>query len=165
MALLTTNSELFTKMLTTYSDMVYRIALHYLKNKANAEDIVQETFLKILEKQPCFENDNHQRAWFIRVAVNASKDRLRSFWYRKTVPLEELGDKSIENNSSVLEELFLLKPNDRIVLYLYYYEQYNLKEISGLLNTSINTISARLQRARRKLKLILEEGDINNEER
>lgn len=163
MGLLTVDDELFTEVLTRHSDMIYRIAYQYLKSKSDAEDVVQDVFIKLLEKQPDFESDENRKAWLIRVTINLSKDRLRSFWRRKTIPLTEINDRAVEDKTAVFEELFQLQPKYRVVLYLHYYEYYTINEMADLLHTNPNTISARLQRGRQKLKLIIEEGEVINE--
>lgn len=150
MVTLTVDDAIFTEIIESYSTMVYRIAYQYLKNKTDAEDVIQDVFMKLLEKQPDFESDDNRKAWLIRVTINLCKDRLRSFWNRKTVSLTELNGHTVVNEITVFEELFRLPPKYRVVLHLYYYERYTINEISGILKTNPSTVNARLQRARRK---------------
>jgi len=146
-------------LIDKYSSMIYRIAYQYMKNKADAEDVIQDVFLKVIEKQPSFESEEHCKAWLIRTTANRCKDKLRSLWWRKTSSLDELNHCSSEFIPDELEELLLLPPKYRIVIHLYYYERYTLKEIAQILKINQNTVSTRLQRARQKLKLLIEEGE------
>jgi RNA polymerase sigma-70 factor (ECF subfamily) len=140
-----------------YSQMIIKIACQYVRNKQDAEDIMQEVFIKFITCNKIFDEQEHLKAWLIRVTINMCKNHLKSSWTKKRVSLTN--DMYTFNNSEVaiMEELFLLPPKHRIILYLYYYEEYNLKEISLILNKNINTIGSQLQRARKKLKFIIDE--------
>lgn len=141
-----------------YSDMVIRIAYQNLKNQADAEDVTQEVFIKLL-KQPKFNDEDHLKAWLIRVTVNLCKDLRKSAWFRKRQPLDEKWQPHSEKQLGILTEIWKLPKNYRNVIYLYYYENYTVPEIARILGENENTISSRLTRARKKLKLILiEEG-------
>lgn len=145
--------ELFER----YADMAYRIAVSYGGTGQWAEDVVQEVFVRYLRKQPCFESDEHERAWFIRVAVNCSKSMLSSAWMKRNRPLEECGEWEAppvlgEQESGLYEMLSLLPPKYRIVLYLRYYEEYQVGEIARLLHITPNLVSARLKRAKAMMK-------------
>lgn len=144
--------ELFER----YSDMVYRIAISYGNSVHSAEDIVQEVFLRYLKKQPRFENDEHEKAWFIRVSINCCKSMLSSAWSRRIRPLEDADQLVIPFQQSEDHELFevlsSLPPKYRIVLYLRYYEEYQVQEIAELLGITPNLASARLLRAKKLMK-------------
>lgn len=149
--------ELFER----YSDMVYRIAVSCGSSAHSAEDIVQEVFLRYLKKRPLFESSEHEKAWFIRVAVNCSKSLFSSAWYRRTCPLEESCRLTASEQPALpvqpdeydlYEALSNLRPKYRTVLYLRYYEEYTVQEIAALLGITPNLVSARLSRAKKILK-------------
>lgn len=142
--------ELFEK----YADMVYRIAVSNCKNQWIAEDVVQDVFLRYIKKKPVFANETHEKAWFIRVAINCSKSQMTCAWMKRTMPMEETTTLVFENPEQELffEMIQTLSTNYRTVLYLRYYEEYSVSEIADILHISENTVSARLSRARKKLK-------------
>lgn len=149
-----------------YSDMVYRIAVSYGNDAAMAEDVVQEVFLRFLKKEPhlIFENEQHEKAWFIRVTVNCCKSMVNSAWMRRTRPLEEASSVSVPFAKKEEEDLYKmissLPAKYRIVLYLRYYEEYPVKEIAKLLHVTANTVSIRLLRAKEMMKQeILKESE------
>lgn len=149
-------NEFFQRVIEQYSNMIVRIAFQKLRSQDEAEDILQEVLIKLLEHNLEFENERHLKAWLIRVTVNLCKNSLKSSWYRKRVPFNENSSNSfITEDIDVLEELFLLSPKYRTVIYLYYYEEYTLQEIADILGKSVNTVSSQLQRARKKLKIII----------
>ena len=134
-------------------DRLYRAALAILGDAQEAEDAVQDTFLKFLEKAPA-ELDSPP-AWLMRVLVNGCKSRLRLRWRRPTVPLwEELPAPSPEEREE-LEELYALPPQDRAVIHLHYYEGYSTQEIAQLLHCRPGTVRSRLSRARERLRRLL----------
>lgn len=164
MTLSVTDDILFTEAVEKHSNMIYRIAFQYLRNKADAEDVLQDVFIKLLEKNPDFENEENRKAWLIRITINLCKDRLRSFWRRKTVPLNEADGQTVDFDTNIFNELFLLKPKYRIILYLHYYEGYSINELSSVMRCNPNTVSSRLRQARQQLKLLIEEEQ-NDEKR
>lgn len=119
-----------------YGDTVRRLCMIHLKNYHDTEDIFQTVFLKYVLSSVVFENDEHEKAWFIRVTINACKDLLKSFFRSRTVPLNELLNQSEEltpDNSYVLEAVLSLPEKYRDVVYLYFYEEYSAVEISRIL--------------------------------
>lgn len=137
-------------------DRVYRIALLYLKNTADAEDVSQTIFLKLLEKDIRFKNTEHEKAWFITATKNYCKDFKKSFW-SKNVELGEIPEQNIEQNTDpIVNLLFTLPDKYSELLYMYYYEGYKANEISKLLDIKESTIQTRLSDGRKKLKEILE---------
>ena len=138
----------------TYSDMVYRIAFSNCKNQWIAEDVVQEVFLRYIRKMPVFENEEHEKAWLIRVTVNCCKSQMTSAWMKRTLPMEEAATITFENpeQEQFFELIQSLPRTYRTVLYLRYYEEYSVGEIAKILHLSENTVSACLSRARKKLK-------------
>ena len=122
-----TADELFEK----YSDVVYRVAFMTCGDRCEAEDIVQEVFVRYLKRRPEFENDVHAKAWFIRVAVNCTKSLQTSAWKRKVVSVEEYYDSENEpstafdrEESELYEVIRSLPQKYSIVIYLRYYEEY-----------------------------------------
>lgn len=148
----------YDEIVHKYIDTVYRIALTQSHSKTDAEDIVQEVFLKLLTSDKDFESEEHIKAWLIRVAINSSHKLFSSSWFKKTVPLTE--DIPFENpeHSEVYYALNSLSEKYRIPLYLYYYEEYSVKEIAECLNLSEGTVKSQLSRGRERLKLKLKGG-------
>ena len=142
-----------------YGDTVRRICMVHLKNAADTEDIFQTVFLKYVLHSPDFNSPEHEKAWIIRVTVNACKDLLKSFFHSKTLPLDTLRAvpaKGTEDYSDVLEAVLSLPAKYKDVVYLYYYEGYRAEEIGRLLGKKANTVYTLLTRARQLLKEKLE---------
>lgn len=138
-----------------YADTVRRLCMIHLKNYHDTEEIFQTVFLKYFLSSVVFENREHEKAWFIRVTINACKDLLKSFFRSRTVPLDRLLNQAEEptpDNSDVLEAVLSLPEKYREVVYLYYYEEYSAVEISHILGKKTNTIYTHLTRAKRLLK-------------
>lgn len=138
------------------SDMVYRLAFSQMKNKADADDVYQEVFLRFVNKKPSFCDENHEKAWFIRVTLNCAKTNLKSFWRTKTAELDEnLEDISVEKEDLSFA-LNKLSKKYNAVLYLFYFEDMPVSEIAEAFDLSEPNVRMLLTRARRKLKEILE---------
>ncbi|HSH36474.1 RNA polymerase sigma factor [Schnuerera sp.] len=150
------NEEEFKEVYDQYFNMIYRISLLYLRTTEEVEDMVQEVFLKLIDKERSFNNEEHRKAWLIRVTKNACKDLNKSFWKSRRVDIESLPELSIEKNDPdlyyVLEELLLLPDKYKIVLYLFYYEDYYVRDISKILNIKESTVQTQLSRGRNLLK-------------
>ncbi|MGN1432779.1 MAG: RNA polymerase sigma factor [Ruminococcus sp.] len=150
----------YIRIAEQYTDIVYRAALSYCKNINDAEDAVQNTFVKLLKTDTEFNDDEHIRKWLIRVAVNECKNIWKSFWRRNVTSFEEL-EKEPEylesDKTELFSEVMKLPQKYRVVLHLYYYEGYCVKEIAQLVGISESNVQTRLMRARNKLKLQLEE--------
>ncbi len=155
------NTNNMEDIVEKYSDMILRIAYQNLKNKTGAEDILQEVFVKLISVKNRPLEEEHLKAWLIRVTVNLCKKYWKAAWIRKTVPLEENWLQISENNITLWEELWSLPAKYRNTLYLYYYEGYTVPEISVILQIPLNTAYTHLQRAKEKLKVIIleEESD------
>lgn len=144
-----------------YADTVFRICILHLKNKSDAEDIFQEVFLKFALNDKEFENANHEKAWIIRVTINACKDLIKSFFRSRTISIDELisvADEEKEDLSYVLEAVLKLPAKYRDAIYLHYYEGYSALEIGEILGKNENTVYSILSRGRSMLKESLE-GD------
>ncbi len=138
-----------------YADMVRRLCFVHLKNEADTEDIFQTVFLKYVLYRGEFESEEHEKAWFIRVTVNACRDLLRSFFRSRTVPQEELEGAAAElpqERREVLDAVLSLPAKYRDAVYLHYYEDYTAPEIGKLLGKNTNTIYTLLTRARQLLQ-------------
>ncbi len=142
---------------------IYRTALLYLKNEADAEDVVEEVILKYLKKPVSFVDEAHENAWFIVATKNYCKDRLRSFW-RRNIDLGEVPEQiAEEQEEGMLHFVMNLPVKYREVLYLYYYEEYSIREMAKALNRKESTIQTQLATARAKLKKVLEKEDLGYE--
>jgi len=148
-----------------YSDTIRRICFIHLKNYHDSEDVFQDVFLKYVLSEVEFENAEHEKAWLIRVTINACKDTVKSFFRKKVISIDDIIDNGIlefhaeENNKEILKAVFELPPKYRDIIYLFYYEGYTAVEIAKILNKNENTIYTWLSRARQKLKERLD-GDI-----
>lgn len=144
----------------TYRDRLFAAAFQVCGNAADAEDAAQEALLRyhISEKQ--FESEQHIRAWLLRVAINCAKNVSRSFFRRNTVPLEDYMD-SLEFDSGESREIFRevmnLPETYRLVIHLYYYEDYTVTEIGRILGLTESNVKVRLSRGRQLLKKALQE--------
>lgn len=138
-----------------YADTVKRLCMVHLKNTADTEDIFQTVFLKYALSSAEFESREHEKAWFIRVTINACKDLLKSFFRSRTVSLEELAELPVElgeDKRYVLEAVLSLPDKYREVVYLHYYEDYTAPEIGRILGKNLNTVYTLLNRARQQLR-------------
>ena len=138
-----------------YSDMVRRLCMIHLKNYADTEDIFQTVFLKYVLSSVSFENEEHEKAWFIRVTINACKDLLKSFFRSRIVSLDEIAEQSSEmpkDDREVLEAVLSLPPKYKDVVYLHYYEGYTAPQISRILGKNVNTIYTLINRSRQLLR-------------
>lgn len=136
--------------------MVYRLSLLMLKNTQDAEDAAQTVFLKAMEKQPVFADEGHTRAWLLTVTRNHCRDVQRSFWHKKRTDMEHLPEPAVEpfdKQESLLFEIFQSLPKkQREVVYLYYFEDYSIKEIAKLLERNESTVQSQLFAARKRMK-------------
>ncbi len=138
-----------------YSNAVYKLCIIYLKNYHDAEDAVQEVFIKIIEKAPSFSSDGHKKAWIIKVTINHCKNILKR--KKHETMLDDNLASYVEkfDNKEILQSIFDLPLNYRNVVYLYYYEGYSTKEISYILKKRDATIRTWLKRARDSLKEVI----------
>lgn len=147
------------QIIRLHADMIYRIALHNLKNTADAEDIFQDVCLALLTKNAPLFDDVHIKNWLIRVTINKCKNFRKSHWQSKTEALDLSRENPNKTQNLIPELVYSLPQKYRNIIYLYYYEEYTIAEIAEILGENKNTINSKLQRARKKLKEILEEGD------
>ncbi|WP_088227069.1 sigma-70 family RNA polymerase sigma factor [Desulfosporosinus sp. FKB] len=147
----------FSTKYKLYGDMVFKIAMVHLGNKDDAEEIMQEAFYKLLFKSPTFNNDGHEKAWLIKVTVNLCRDTLRSVWHKRVIKMEEI-DNYYDDPAdfNILKEIISLPMKYKSVIYLFYFEDYSIKQIAQILNSKESAIKMRLQRGRQLLKIELE---------
>lgn len=150
-----TQSNRLEDVIPAYENTLYRAALAILGDLQEAEDVVQEAFLRLWEKNPEFESPAHQRSWLLKVTVNGCKSRLRAPWRRRTAPLLESYPAADPEEQAVLEVIQSLPPKDRAALHLYYYEGYQTAEIAAMTGWREGTVRSRLARARDKLRELL----------
>ena len=153
------SEEEANRAIRLYADTVRRICMVHLKNYSDTEDIFQTVFLKyVLHPEP-FKSEEHEKAWIIRVTVNACKDLLKNVFRSRTVPLEtlvEMPQAQELRHRELLEAVLSLPAKYKDVVYLYYYEGYSAEEISRILKKNVNTVYTLLTRARKILKKELE---------
>ena len=146
-----------------YSDMILRLCMVNLKNSQDAEDIFQTVFLKYAISTKRFESREHEKAWLIRVTVNACKDLRKNFFHSRTVAMEDLTGYAPAVNPeqyAVMEAVWALPKQYRDVIYLHYYEGYTAPEIAGILKRNANTVYTHLHKGKELLREVLG-GDRN----
>ena len=154
-----------------YSSMVYRIALTKTKSSHDADDIFQDVFLKLVMNKKPFESEEHRKAWLIRVTINCCNSHFVAPWKKNVnslddamlamIPDENSESQFLENQSDVYAQILKLPQPMREVILLFYYEDMSIREISFILHTTEANVKKRLSRARQKLKLQLDENDVN----
>ena len=145
--------EIFSERYRTHKDMVFRIAMTYLKNPADAGDVLQDVFLKLYTHEKPFESEEHMKRWLIRVTINLAKNRLTAFWnsHRQDVEIpESFGMTDME--SEVLSAVLGLPPRYKAVIYLHYMEGYAYQEIAQILHIRLSAVKMRAKRGREYLK-------------
>ena len=148
------NHEEFTHLAEKYLGTIYRVAFNCLKSAADAEDISQNVFLKLLNTDQKFESDAHARYWLIRVCINECRDMTRRHWWRQpsiedyaaSIPFDS------EQQSDLFHAVMALPKKYRLPIYLHYYEQYTTREIGELLHLPPNTVGSQLRRGRELLR-------------
>ncbi len=150
--------EEFAQAVERYGDMVFRVAYSCLRRREDAEDVMQETLLKLYREDKPFDSEDHRRFWLIRVAVNESRKVTR--WYRRVVPLDELPEAAAldrPEQSELFRAVMDLPAKYRLPVYLYYYEGYSVREVGELTGARESTVQTRLARARELLRRSLQE--------
>lgn len=153
------SDEYIEQLVKTHSNSMLKAAFALLRNRDDAEDIVQEAFMKLMEKKPRFNDDEHAKAWLLRVTINLSKNMLKASSRKNKSETEEISYTENESDG-VLFCVMKLEENYRTVIHLYYYEGYSIKEIAAILKLPSATVGTRLKRGRSKLKKMLE-GDVS----
>ena len=146
-----------------YSNMLYRVCFFILKNEQDVKDVLQETFLKYMEKRPVFESENQRKVWLIKVSQNKCKEFLRFHKKHAWLPLDEVENSVMITDGMDIEtketisNIWNLDYKLKVVVILYYIEGYSVREVAEMLSISEAAVKKRLQRAREKLKLMDEE--------
>ena len=143
-----------------YRDNLFAAAFNICKNAADADDIVQETFLQYYVAKKEFESEEHIRAWLLRVAINKAKNVNHSFWRQNKVPLEEYMETlafESPQEETLFETVMKLPEKYRIIIHLFYYEDYSVLEIAKLMKLTQSNVKVRLSRGRKLLKEALKE--------
>ncbi len=152
----------FETLVISHYDMLLRLAVHHTENRAEAEDIVQDVFLSLLQSGKQFRDDEHAKAFLLRAVINRCKDYHKSARRTNHIALSEAEGNLVQNpfaETELAQAMQTLRPDFRNVIYLHYYEQYSIKEIAALLGKSSNTVSSWLTRARAQLKEVLDYED------
>ena len=145
----------FTAAVERYQNMVYRTALHALGSPQDADDAVQEVFLRLFRRGDGFDGEEHLRRWLLRVTVNCCRDTLKSPWRKRRTSWEEIPEIPVfdrPEQAALYREVMALPEKYRTVLNLFYYEELSVREIGELLGVGNSTVTTRLARARRRLK-------------
>lgn len=157
------------RIMELYGNSIYRMSYYILQNTQDAQDVLQETLIKYMQKSPQFQSESHEKSWLLRVANNLCKDMLRFRKRNQFLNLDELTDnistlQSIpsgpsepDNTSHLISLIFALPDKYKRTIYLHYYEGYTAKEIAVILKTSEGAVKKRLERGRNQLRRILEE--------
>ena len=160
--------------ISEYWNSIYTVAFSICKNQMDAEDVAQDTFVKYHLHKKQFDNKEHLRAWLIKVTINAARNSMKAFWKKNKVSFDEYLENETqitaaefddparsftqkENALELIKEVLKLPEKYRIVVHLFYYEDYSCDEISGLLRISENAVRKRLSRGREMLKNRLSE--------
>lgn len=138
-----------------YCDTVYRLAYARTGNRFDAEDILQTVFLKLCKGDTVFSDEEHIKAWLLRVTVNTSKNLLTSAWMRLTDGLHENISAPVHEVSEVYIEVLRLPVKYRTVIHLHYFEGYSCAQIAKITSTNEATVKTRLKRARQRLEQAL----------
>lgn len=152
-------NEQFTSCAQRYIDTVYRVAFNCIKSAADADDVTQNVFLKLLKTDTSFESQKHIRNWLIRVTINECKNLVRTRWWRHESYEDYAATLTFDNpvHSDLFYAVMELPPKYRLPIYLHYYEEYTTQEIADILKISKNTVCTQLKRGRELLRKSLTE--------
>ena len=146
------------KFVRKYAELVYRVAYTMLRNESDADDVFQDVFMKLCTENVTFMNENHAKAWIIRVTKNKCLDLLKSSAYKSKEEMDEnLVTYESNDNDYVWDEVMKLPDKYRMVIYLYYFEGYKLSEMSDILEINESTLKSQLVKSRELLKERLKE--------
>lgn len=150
-------TDSFDEIVNKYSDAMFRCAYTYCNNTQDAEDIIQEVFYKYLLKKPAFKDESHEKAWFLRVTINTSKNYVHSFWHRNVDSIQEDCISYVSSEElEILDLVRKLPEKYRVVIELYYWEGYSIKEIAKILNKNNSTVGTWFERAKKMLREYME---------
>lgn len=144
-----------------FADMVYRIAMIRMKHPCEVDDVFQDVFLKYLKSGRNIQDEEHLKAWLIRVTINCCNSAQTNLWKKRTVPMggqEEAVWEFPDNDDGIIKAVSELPEKERDVIHLFYYEEYSIREISRILNSTEGAVKTRLSRARDRLRKKLEKS-------
>lgn len=148
-------------LIEKYKNNIYAVAFNICKNKHDAEDVVQDTFIQYLSHKKDFQSEEHIRAWIIRVAINKAKNKNNLFFRRNSLPLEDyINTLTFESDETqeLFETVMKLPEKYRIVIHLFYYEDYSVQQIANILKITQSNVKVRLSRGRLLLRKTLKEA-------
>lgn len=165
------DSNAFAVLVDRYKDLVFTLALRMLKNREEAEEVAQDTFIKVFQSLVKFKGDSKFSTWIYRITYNGCLDRLKKYKQQyNVVPIDDFTERQMvdldnaldaleeqEQRQEILECLHLLPYEDRFLLTLYYYEEQSLEEVSKIVGLTANNVKVKLFRSRKKLAAILKE--------
>ena len=156
------SEEEFDKKYQIYKPIIYSIAYTYVKNQNDADDIIQDVFVKYLKSDIVFNDDNHEKYWLIRVTINTAKNFVSSIWKKRVVLdddyVSRASDEASKESNRYFEVITSLPSKYKDVITLYYYEDLSVEEIANTLQVSISCVKKRLERGREKIKKEIENG-------
>ena len=142
------------RLFEAYAEDVFRLALSYLHNRQDAEDVCQSVFMNLISYKQQLKAGK-EKSWLLTCTANACKDHLKSFWHKHVVELDDAMVFSCDTDKELWEAVNSLPPKYRVVVHLYYYEGYSQEEIAEILSLSRTAVQTRMSRARNKLKEVL----------
>lgn len=151
-------NKLIEKTVKEYAPFIFRIAYSNLKNRYDAEDIMQDVCVAMVTSEVPFHDSAYLKNWLAAVTINKCRDLKKSSWRRRVEPLDNYLDMQAPETARVMEELWQLPEKYRNIIYLYYYEAFKISEIAEILGEKPNTVGSQLRRARKALGKILKEG-------
>lgn len=152
-------AEELEQVMQQYGTTVYRLAYSHLRSVSDAEDVYQEVFLRYFRKRPRFDSEEHRKAWLLRVTLNRTRTHATSAWRRHMVPLDDQVSFPEPESCQLDEALSRLRPGDRSLLHLFYFEELSIREIARLLGRKESTVRTQLTRARTRLGKIMKGED------
>jgi len=156
--------ERLVRLVDAYQQDLLRISYIYLRDAALAEDAVQETFLKAYLKMASFRGESSEKTWLMRIAINTCKDMRKNAWFRfldRRVTPEEMPERPADapGDGELMADILRLPRKWKEVILLYYFENMSEHEIAASLGVGVSTVSTRLSKARKRLRVALEEGE------
>ena len=151
-----TSSQQLEAAYDAYSPAVFRLAMVYLGRRADAEDVTQEVFLRLLSRAPDFADVEHKKRWLLRVTANLCRDQLRGFWRSRVTELDDALPAAPSQELEALSAVLSLPEKYKLPIHLYYYEGYSVAEVAEILKLGQSAVKMRLKRGRELLRLELE---------
>lgn len=142
-----------------YKQALFKICMIHLKNNNDVQDVLQNCFIKLIYDSPKFIDEEHEKRWLIRVAINECKNHQKNFWKKNVDLIDDMIVSTKEEDRNLLYTIQSLPFQHRNAIHLFYYEKYSIKEISEILKVSESAVKMRLKRAKEALKWELEERE------